>query len=562
MKKTYLLLLLSLSCLFSMAQTRMQIYFTDGSMAEYMTSQIDYIKWITDKGSTDGTETSDPSVTGDASAITNYSAVVTCYANNILDNLSNDLKVGIIYCTEGTPSKSNGQQSTISTSQVASNGEYSIKLTNLSPATTYYYRSFVYQSGLWFYGNVRSFTTAAMGVTFSTSDASSITCFSAKATGGFVVDASTTYSSLSYGICYGTTANPTTSDSKGSASSRDASGNFTVQLRALQGNTVYCYRPYVIIDGYTVYGNVRTFQTLADNVVTTGDIDTENLTVRSLLTIGGGAYSTLALGVCYGTSTEPSVSDRTVTTNEVDEENYFSVKLSNLAYGTIYYRAYVLIDGVAHYGTTKSFYHTAKHEYVDLGLPSGTLWATCNVGAFSPEDYGDYFAWGETTGYDEGKTTFSWSTYKYCNGSYDTQTRYCMSSSYGTVDNKTELDLEDDAAYVNWGKDWRMPSYDQQAELCNTSYCTCTWTTQNGVKGYKVTSVSNGNSIFLPAAGYRYDTSLDIAGSRGDYWSRSLYSDYSGYAYYLYFNSSYVDWGDYNRCYGRSVRPVRVSSQN
>jgi hypothetical protein len=97
-------------------------------------------------------------------------------------------------------------------------------------------------------------------------------------------------------------------------------------------------------------------------------------------------------------------------------------------------------------------------SYVDLGLPSGTLWATCNIGANSPEEYGYYFAWGETEGYNDGKTTFDWSTYKWCNGSYDSLTKYKYSSSYGTYDYKTELDLDDDAAYVNWGAEWCMPS--------------------------------------------------------------------------------------------------------
>ena len=97
------------------------------------------------------------------------------------------------------------------------------------------------------------------------------------------------------------------------------------------------------------------------------------------------------------------------------------------------------------------------HEWVDLGLPSGTLWATCNVGANSPEEYGDYFAWGETT----TKSSYSWSTYKYCKGSSSTMTKYCTSSYYGTVDNKTELEPSDDAATANWGSEWQMPSLEQ-----------------------------------------------------------------------------------------------------
>ena len=191
--------------------------------------------------------------------------------------------------------------------------------------------------------------------------------------------------------------------------------------------------------------------------------------------------------------------------------------------------------------------NTGNHEYVDLGL--SVKWATCNVGASKPEDYGDYFAWGETT----AKTTYSWSTYKYCNGSYNTLTKYNNSSSYGSVDNKTVLDKEDDAAAVNWGGAWRMPTKAEQDEL--RQQCTWTWTTQNGVNGYTVTG-SNGNSIFLPAAGYRGGSSLYRAGSDGYYWSSSLYTDYPDYACVLYFNSDNVDWGYYDRGCGHSVRPV------
>ncbi|MBQ8864899.1 MAG: hypothetical protein IJ020_02000 [Bacteroidaceae bacterium] len=195
-----------------------------------------------------------------------------------------------------------------------------------------------------------------------------------------------------------------------------------------------------------------------------------------------------------------------------------------------------------------------EHEWVDLGLPSGTLWATCNVGANSPEEYGNHFAWGET----QPKTSYNWSTYKYCKGSASTMTKYCTNSSYGTVDNKTELEPSDDAATANWGNNWQMPSLEQLKELYNSSYTTTTWTTMNGVYGRKITSKSNGNSIFLPAAGRRFDTSLNYAGSFGLYWSRSLYAGHSNNVYVLFFNSRNIFTGNDSRCYGRSVRPVRV----
>ena len=199
---------------------------------------------------------------------------------------------------------------------------------------------------------------------------------------------------------------------------------------------------------------------------------------------------------------------------------------------------------------------TEEHEYVDLGLPSGTLWATCNIGANSPEEYGYYFAWGETS----PKNYYSWSTYKWCEGNETTLTKYCTDSYYGYndfTDGKMDLDPEDDAAYVNWGPDWRMPIKEQQQELIYE--CTWTWTTQNGVNGQLGTG-RTGNTIFLPAAGRRWHELLDDGGAAGVYWSRTLYEYDSDDTYYLCFRSDGVYWySDGLRRSGRTVRAVRVS---
>ncbi len=184
---------------------------------------------------------------------------------------------------------------------------------------------------------------------------------------------------------------------------------------------------------------------------------------------------------------------------------------------------------------------------VDLGL--SVKWASCNVGATQPWEYGGYYAWGET----EEKSDYSWSTYKYCNGTYNSMTKYCTSSSYGTVDNKTTLEPTDDVASVKWGGNWRMPTTEEQQELINK--CTWTWTTLYGVNGYRVTG-PNGNSIFLPAAGFRDGAGAYDQGSHGNYWSSSLSSFYSYYAYDLYFISGFYDWGFSYRYGGRTVRPV------
>lgn len=210
------------------------------------------------------------------------------------------------------------------------------------------------------------------------------------------------------------------------------------------------------------------------------------------------------------------------------------------------------------------------HEYVDLGLPSGTLWATTNVGASEPEDYGYYFAWGEV----EPKSTCNWSTYKWMKEGYsdwegcnkytiaDGQTSGCWYNNGTFVgDNKIELDLEDDAAYMNWGEGWRMPSRAQQDELRDTNNCTWTWTNINGKNGYLVKSKRNESSLFLPAAGYRNGGSLGDAGSWGIYWSRSLSPSSSDYASGLGFYSGYIDWYIDGRYFGFSVRPVRVLAE-
>ncbi|MCQ2227752.1 MAG: hypothetical protein MJZ01_07590 [Bacteroidales bacterium] len=221
------------------------------------------------------------------------------------------------------------------------------------------------------------------------------------------------------------------------------------------------------------------------------------------------------------------------------------------------------------------------HEYVDLGLTSGTKWATCNVGADAPESYGDYYAWGEvTTHYSAGGNTdsptwkdgysagYNWSTYKYMDHSKDSwegctkytfadgQTSGVWYDSEGNFigDNKRELDDADDVAVQTWGGAWKMPTKGQQDELRNE--CDWEWTSINGVNGYKVKSRVNDNFIFLPAAGYRWFTDLGYAGDAGRYWSRSLYTDGSDSAYGLLFRSGVVSYNYNNRDNGFSVRPV------
>ena len=208
------------------------------------------------------------------------------------------------------------------------------------------------------------------------------------------------------------------------------------------------------------------------------------------------------------------------------------------------------------------------HEWVNLGLPSGTLWATCNIGANSPEEYGDYFAWGEI----KPKSSYSWGNYKwmaegqadwYYINKYtfaDGQTDACWYSGTTFIgDGKTGLDYLDDAAFVNWGSKWQMPGKWQIKELLDKNNTTTEWTTQNGVYGRKITSIRNGNSIFLPAAGYFGTSGNGEEGSRGRYLSRTLDASFSDGAFYMYFGPSSISYGNTYRYYGNSIRPVRAT---
>ena len=205
----------------------------------------------------------------------------------------------------------------------------------------------------------------------------------------------------------------------------------------------------------------------------------------------------------------------------------------------------------------------SNYEYVDLGLPSGTLWATFNIGATSPEQCGDYFAWGETA----PKSDYSWSTYAHCDGTNSTMTKYCSNSRYGIYDGKTTLDAEDDAATVNWGSKWCTPTKEQFDELNNLNYVSREWVQENGVYGCRITSKENGRSIFLPATGIYEGTSLTYVGTYGRYWSQTVNTDaYSQNPYITAYQISFVLQGNNNlnfslqtsnRSSGRTIRPVR-----
>lgn len=326
-------------------------------------------------------------------------------------------------------------------------------------------------------------------------------------------------------------------------------GSYSVELTKLQANTTYYFRYEVNACLFTSSqaDKVSEFQTLNSTVpvVTTTfatDISVTSATVGGILYDAG--WDIMECGIVYGISHNPTTASTKVKSDGWDDSGLFTCKLINLKLETTYYaRAYVISEDGIGYGKEIKFIIVDVengHIYVDLGL--SVKWATCNIGANKSEELGDYFAWGETL----PKDYYEWSNYKWCTGYQNKLTKYCCWDGYSAgnyEDNFSILHMSDDAARVNWGGSWRMPTVEEFREL--SIECTWKWITQNGVKGFKVTSESNGNSIFLPAAG-----------SNGYYWSSSLNPDYPYNAYYLYFNSSKVGVGNNYRYDGQSVRPV------
>jgi len=210
------------------------------------------------------------------------------------------------------------------------------------------------------------------------------------------------------------------------------------------------------------------------------------------------------------------------------------------------------------------------HECVDLGLPSGTLWATCNIGASKPEEPGNYFSWGETTGYDEGKREFDDEHYKlktteknmlsFLVGSKWIYTKYCDNKEKGKVDNKSSLEKEDDAAHVQWGEGWSIPTEKDFNELRNKDYTECSSFSMNGIKGLLITSKINGHSIFLPVGGVYglYDANKKYEKDEVHYWSSTL-GRQNHLAYSLDFTPGYSYPPlliDVRREFGMPIRPV------
>ncbi len=360
-----------------------------------------------------------------------------------------------------------------------------------------------------------------------------------------------------------------------SAEMRVVQNTLYVELTGLKENTIYSYY-YEFHNGFnSMRTALKSFKMeVSPGGFTLPTVITAKVTeITSNSAKGGGEVvsddggsEVTERGICWSTNANPTLEDSHVAAGS--GMGAFAAMMSGLEANTIYHvRAYATTDAGTAYGLDKRFITigcVGDHEFVDLGLPSGTLWATCNIGANSPEEYGDYFAWGEIS----PKDTYDWSTYQYCDGGdynapyHNMITKYCNDPIFGYngyTDTLTTLLPEDDAAMVNWGNGWRMPTSEECGELLRFTSFILTY--QNGVYGGLFTA-SNGNTLFLPAAGGSNENGLYFVGNIVN-WSNSLVTFESSRAWNMhvfpYVGHGQIGTGTIGRCLGFPIRPVRSS---
>lgn len=514
-----------------------------------------------------------PSVsTKDANSISSYSAISGGVISTT-DDCSEIIERGVCWTKDKreSPSVLYGDNSNV-TKDGGGIGDFSSNIKMLSRVTTYRVRAYAFISfpnniiGT-IYGEVISFTTAATLPTLSCKPVYSISQTTAMCKCDIVDNGGEKISE--YGFCLSKTKNPTINDTTIIVPLRYHE-KFSCQISDLEPNTTYYLKAYAKNSAGIAYSLTEKFTTMGIDEVsqlpsvtslTIINVTADETSVSGSITSNGGV-DIIESGVCLSTSPMP--------TSKYNSSG-INCNIKHLKPSTTYYvRAYATNSLGTTYGeeccftTASGLGNKNGHEYVDLGL--SVNWATCNVGASTPEEYGDYFAWGETA----TKENYDWSTYRYCNGSRNTITKYCDNQTYGSngyTDNLKILEAGDDAATVNWGGSWRMPTEAEILELKED--CTWTWITQNNVGGFKITG-PNGNYIFLPAAGYyEGDTHKDV-GSICFYLSNSLtwapdFGNPADYADGLYLSEAYLskamtlgslNWS--SRCYGYTIRPVCI----
>ena len=432
-------------------------------------------------------------LTSSVTDVTTNSAKVSCYVTS--DGGAPIIEKGVVYDTHSYPTISGTRCEAGSGA-----GNYDCTISNLKDGKRYYVRSYAKNAVGIEYGNEIIFGTQFI---VSTDDITDVLVRSATVSGHIIKDGDIDIKEC--GVVWSTSNNPTTSHNTQRADGLTA--DFQCNLTGLQPKTTYYVRAYAINEKTVSYGEEKIFTTREMAVPTVTTTAVTNIYHTSAIINGhvdfDGGSAVWERGIVYSIQQNPTISDNKITVGVGVGD--FSHKLTGLQAGSIYYACAYAINavGVA-YGNQIEFETDKNPEYVDLGL--SVKWARFNVGADAPEDFGDYFAWGET----EPKTTYNYQNYKYWK-SYG-WAKYCDDGR--DADHQYVLEASDDAATVNWGGTWRMPTKEEFEELMKYENTTKQWTLENHVLGLRLTSKKNGNSIFLPAAG-EYSDTLREAGFNG-----------------------------------------------
>lgn len=385
----------------------------------------------------------------------------------------------------------------------------------------------------------------------SSGEVSHISCCNAVISGKVTLSGNSS-SDYRIGVVYSTDSIIILSDAVSvKATNVESDGSYQIVTKTLEPETTYYYRSFIEKDKVFTFGRTKSFSTLPlSSMIKTEDASEPEprvLTLRATLNLADCIYGTLEYG--FKIRQQQGGLDSTIKVSQLSG-NTFSVDVGSLHLKTTYeVSAYVKLDGLVYYGATKRFTTLfLPSDAVDMGL--SVLWH--RYSAYG--SYGDYYAWGET----KTKTKYNWSTYKWCNGSETTITKY------GKVDNKMVLDNADDVAAKTLGGKWRLPTEVEWNELLSNNF-TWTWTTVEGVKGYMVRSNKTNCNLFFPAAGYREDGNLFEFGSSCYYWSSSIPNYLSGYgpqhsvyATIGFFSTSSrrTATGIKERCLGCSIKAV------
>ena len=417
-------------------------------------------------------------------------------------------------------------------------GEFVSNLTDLTDNTTYYVRAYATNEQGTSYGEQMSFTTVKHIdlPEVATVEPAEITSTSAVTGGNVISDGGAEVTAK--GVCWSTSQNPTISDSF--STDGIGLGEYISIINGLAINTTYYVRAYATNAAGTAYGEEFSFTTLCDlpTVITTAITNVEITTAKGggNVTADGGAEVT-ARGLCWATHLEPTIEDSFLVEGAGLGE--FTCDITGLNENTRYYvRAYATNSVGTAYGNVTTLKTTddgtiAGIEYVDLGL--SVKWAPFNIGATSPTECGDYFAWGEI----------------------ETKTEYTEANSltHGIYMDDIGGNPQYDAARAIWGSTWRLPSREEIEEI--VAECTWEWTSVDGMNGCKITG-PNGNHIFVPAAGCYIGAELKMLGQNGMYHSYKMCGDYVNFSYGFHFGEGadnyQLDW--LYRAYGRSIRPV------